>query len=565
MNIKEKKAFKLGVVAVASLTFGVATAVPVLSTHTIMAEAAVINGNINEKTDFSTDFPTIASFGSHTGNFTVQNSSLAEFQLILKGNKTAKIQVPSQLAGLVSATGDAGVTVQMGLDLSENIPLIDQFLNTTDEKLRALMQLIDDQSILGWSVNAEEVYNAMDAIGQLRNLDVAATSSAIGVSQDGRVLSAQFDDATVRFIANKINDLVTALQNAINAFQVNNPSFPIMTIIINTIFEPIKKLANGVLGLLPTGANAVADFVKLIGDAAVLKSSSVTFPVAMNTDENWFKTNAPNGLTVDFTGAVDEPEIISFDIFEKQGNNTVPITFADIVAPNAPIVGTVTGTEKAGYSFDVTAESGSIVTVTDKDNKTVATSSAVPGTVDGKTTGRVSFKDLKVDAGSVLTVKATDKAGNISDAATATMPGTKITKVPLYRAYNPNSGEHLYTIDKGEFDGVIAAGWNDEGIAWVSPSQGDTVYRAYNPNSGEHFYTKDATEFAGVVAAGWNDEGIGFYSSTEKDAKYSIYRVFNPNATGPGSHHYTKSESEKNGLVREGWADEAVGFYGIAE
>ena len=38
------------------------------------------------------------------------------------------------------------------------------------------------------------------------------------------------------------------------------------------------------------------------------------------------------------------------------------------------------------------------------------------------------------------------------------------------------------------------------------------IYRVYNPNSGEHLYTKSATERDTLVKAGWKDEGVAFYS-----------------------------------------------------
>ncbi|WP_159721871.1 InlB B-repeat-containing protein [Enterococcus sp. CSURQ0835] len=133
---------------------------------------------------------------------------------------------------------------------------------------------------------------------------------------------------------------------------------------------------------------------------------------------------------------------------------------------------------------------------------------------------------------------------------------------PLYRLYNPNSGEHFYTKSAQERDWLISLSWKDEGTAWITPKKGTPVYRVYNPNSGEHFYTKDAAERDDVVKAGWRDEGIGFYSD-ETNKAVPIYRVFNPNAQNTSSHLFTKSQAEVNWLTTKGWLDENIAFYGV--
>ncbi|MBV7392053.1 hypothetical protein KUA55_15330 [Enterococcus sp. ALS3] len=134
-------------------------------------------------------------------------------------------------------------------------------------------------------------------------------------------------------------------------------------------------------------------------------------------------------------------------------------------------------------------------------------------------------------------------------------------RVPLYRVYNKNNGEHLYTKSLTEAQGLINKGWQDEGIGWYGGEKtGKAAYRLYNPNSGEHFYTLDQAEYDSVGQAGWNKEGIAFYASEETEIP--IYRVFNPNAQDAGSHHYTLSTTENTGLVSEGWRSEGVGFYG---
>ena len=127
----------------------------------------------------------------------------------------------------------------------------------------------------------------------------------------------------------------------------------------------------------------------------------------------------------------------------------------------------------------------------------------------------------------------------------------------LYRAYNPNTGEHLYTQNKNEIPFVVAHGWRNEGNAWVAPNSGTQVYRLYNPNfGGDHFYTLNTNERDHLKKVGWKYEGISWYSG----GTVPVYRLYNPNAKS-GPHHYTVLASERDHLKKVGWRYEGVAFY----
>lgn len=130
----------------------------------------------------------------------------------------------------------------------------------------------------------------------------------------------------------------------------------------------------------------------------------------------------------------------------------------------------------------------------------------------------------------------------------------------MYRLYNPNSGEHFYTLSIVERDYLVSVGWNDEGVGWKAPAKGDAVYRLYNPNAGEHHYTLSTVERNSLIAAGWNDEGIGWYSDTAYGMP--LYRVYNPNEYA-NNHHYTMDADERDFLLNEGWNNEGISWYGI--
>lgn len=134
---------------------------------------------------------------------------------------------------------------------------------------------------------------------------------------------------------------------------------------------------------------------------------------------------------------------------------------------------------------------------------------------------------------------------------------------PMFRLYNPNSGEHFYTKDMAERDYLSKLGWRYEGAGWTAPKTSKTpVYRMYNPNAGEHHYTLDKSEKDMLIKAGWNYEGIGWYSDDNKATP--VYRQYNPNAWA-NNHNYTKNKSENDNLVSLGWKYEGMSWYGVEE
>lgn len=135
-----------------------------------------------------------------------------------------------------------------------------------------------------------------------------------------------------------------------------------------------------------------------------------------------------------------------------------------------------------------------------------------------------------------------------------------IAATPMYRLYNPNSGEHFYTGSEEERDNLASLGWQYEGVAWHAPIfEGNPVYRVFNPNSGDHHYTMSREEVDELTAIGWQYEGVCWNSAFEGSEQY---RLYNPNAD-LGSHHYTSSAEERDYLVRLGWIHEGTGWLGV--
>ena len=133
----------------------------------------------------------------------------------------------------------------------------------------------------------------------------------------------------------------------------------------------------------------------------------------------------------------------------------------------------------------------------------------------------------------------------------------------MFRLYNPNSGEHLYTLDNNEYSILGGIGWDQEGYAWHVPASGTDVYRLYNPNSGDHHYTADRNEYDTLAGIGWTQEDVAFKSASAEGG-IPVYRLFNPNVT-IGTHHYTTNQNEYNTLGGIGWQQEGIAFYGVED
>lgn len=137
--------------------------------------------------------------------------------------------------------------------------------------------------------------------------------------------------------------------------------------------------------------------------------------------------------------------------------------------------------------------------------------------------------------------------------------------VPVYRVYNPNSGEHVFMTSQNETNATVKAGWTLEGVAWYAPTKDVSgavpLYRVYNPNAngGDHHYTTNWKEYRSLVNVGWHDEGATFYVNGNIST-LSVYRAYNPTPNVAGSHHFTTSWNEIDDIVNAGWRNEGMAF-----
>ena len=137
---------------------------------------------------------------------------------------------------------------------------------------------------------------------------------------------------------------------------------------------------------------------------------------------------------------------------------------------------------------------------------------------------------------------------------------------PIFRLYNPNSGEHVYTMNLAEKVNLTQLGWGYEGVLADSyynyPGVNYTkipVYRLYNSQSGQHLYTKNTYEVSSLRTKGWSNEGIVFYDSSNcpPGSILTVYRRYNPNN---GQYFFTNNFIEAAYLDSIGWQNEGIAF-----
>ena len=250
---------------------------------------------------------------------------------------------------------------------------------------------------------------------------------------------------------------------------------------------------------------------------------------------------------------------------------TAVITVTDTTA-NIAVTGVSVSPETVPLTVGDTANLTATVTPADASDKSVTWTSSDTGVATVDSSGMVTA----VAAGTAtITVTTTDGGKTASAAVTVLAKVVPASPVPMYRIFNPSTGEHFYTASPKEAQVNVASGaWKYEGIGWYAPSSGIPVYRlAAIPGSGSagHLFTTSAQERDAALAsknpAGqpyWKCETsagmpncVGWYSG----GTIPVFRAFYP---GNGQHNYTTDTNEQVIITTlQGWTDEKIGWYGV--
>lgn len=210
----------------------------------------------------------------------------------------------------------------------------------------------------------------------------------------------------------------------------------------------------------------------------------------------------------------------------------------------------------------------------------VAPATALADTQEAYDHGYLNPKDVKKDQ----KLEVTDQS-DTSDRKNTEHTAADVNLIDVVRLYNPWTGEHLFSADQKEVSNCEKAGWKNEGTFWkayahvgdwqekfTNSGKWDTaVYRLYNANNGEHLYTTSAAEYNKLKSIGWNGEGIAFYSVKMDDAgtaaktaepgavnktPQGVYRAFNKYAQ-IGTHNFGGYE-ENATMLANGWLPDNV-------
>lgn len=409
--------------------------------------------------------------------------------------------------------------------------------------------------------------------------DKPVDENSIRVTLGGTSSSAEratdiTDKPGVNLSISKDKKTVTA---EFSQYMQNSASFLInqwrtVNLMVAVPVDDINTIVNGTFNLQYPNINWNSNFK---GAFTNPDSNDSSYPYFRGNDATVYTTDNPyNPLTdvnsyVGYTNNNDNMTITNLNGYPIDGVNPDPGVYT--------IEYKSTNKDTSGKEFDTTF-SRKITVIEDKSSISGENYTMFIGDKDATV---YDFKASATDKdGNAIDVTADlssidfSKTGSYDIILTASDGQTKTVKliieekenqlVPIYRAYNPNDGDHLYTISEKEYDWITGLKWSAEGIAFKSVlsdyKDAVTIYRLYNSNSGEHFYTLSEKEYNNVASKGWTKEGIGFYM-VPKEKGEAVYRVFNPNATGPGSHLFTSSKEEAAWLVGLGWKDEKIAFY----
>ena len=122
--------------------------------------------------------------------------------------------------------------------------------------------------------------------------------------------------------------------------------------------------------------------------------------------------------------------------------------------------------------------------------------------------------------------------------------------VALYRLYNAQTRDRVYTTSCDERNTIVRSGFADEGVAgYVASRQLRRTTPLYRLllSSGEHFYTTDLQEMTNLSqTAGNKSEGIvGYVANSQVRRTVPFYRLL-----GSDRHLYTTNEQEKNNFLQ---------------
>ena len=214
-------------------------------------------------------------------------------------------------------------------------------------------------------------------------------------------------------------------------------------------------------------------------------------------------TDESGNYTVTLPGSVGPNTPLNVTATDSSGNVSDPtsaITPADpdTTAPDAPVVGSVTGNSTNGYTVTGTAEPNSTITIKDNNGDTVGT-----GTTDGSGNYTVTLPG-SVGPNAPLTITATDGSGNVSDPTSATTPADPVSPVLVA----PTGNLTATTSKKGAADATVSL------PATLKDSEGKTVPVTHVITNSAGMVVPNGKLSAGTYTVTYSAEGYANVTQT---------------------------------------------------
>jgi hypothetical protein len=126
---------------------------------------------------------------------------------------------------------------------------------------------------------------------------------------------------------------------------------------------------------------------------------------------------------------------------------------------------------------------------------------------------------------------------------------------PFYKYWNPNLGDHFFTIDINEIGEYPTNGYQFQGVTCnvFATQESGTVplYRYYNYQIADHFYTTDWNEL-GYGNYGWYFEKVeGYVYPSDSSSGVPLFEYWNGN--GNVLDHYYTTDWNELGYGAYGW------------
>lgn len=147
-------------------------------------------------------------------------------------------------------------------------------------------------------------------------------------------------------------------------------------------------------------------------------------------------------------------------------------------------------------------------------------------------------------------------------------PAGSNTGYPVYRLNSSTYG-HVWTSDSNAVQTYISQGYTYEGVAFTAlspyaqeaaaPTGQALVYRFGSMPGNTHFWTTDIYERDAMIGAGYHYEGAAWRASQSQTGTQPVYRLYSANIR---QHLYTTDANEKDVLAATGvWTYEGIGWY----